>query len=254
MKHVFREHNQEADHWANIGAQRQRKIVFDRRNNSGTWKAVKGDWDGRFKDNGKSRCGVVIKGIDRDKWVTISKIAIPLIVGVGTAGCVFMVYKILFFWDTKDQSDFFGHKKSFSGYKKIVLDIFRGQRGLINCKIVLDILEGQKRQGWGSTVGDPKSSRKSSRKQQHKQQKKQHKESEAAHKTEKKQKEQQKQQKAQTSKAAQAEVSCTNSSTKSTNQQQKQPNTLISPAWPSASRKVTLCSLAPCARRRSALT
>ena len=57
----------------------------------------------------------------------------------------------VFFWDTK----------CFSGYKKWFLT-FGGQWGLINCKFVLDILEGQKRQGWDSTVGDPKSSRKSS--------------------------------------------------------------------------------------------
>ena len=66
-----------------------------------------------------------------------------------------------FFWV---QKDFFGYKrpkcfffdtKCFSGYKMIfsrynifVLDIFGGQWGLINCKIVLDILEGQKRPGW----------------------------------------------------------------------------------------------------------
>ena len=31
---------------------------------------------------------------------------------------------------------------------EIVLDIFGSQRGLINCLMVLDILEGQKRQGW----------------------------------------------------------------------------------------------------------
>ena len=71
--------------------------------------------------------------------------------------------------------------------------------GLITCSIVLDILEGQKRQGWGSTVGDPKSSRKSSRKQQHTKQEKQHKEAEAAQTTE-----------AQRTGAAQAEASCTN--------------------------------------------
>ena len=34
------------------------------------------------------------------------------------------------------------------GHKKIVIDIFACHRGLINCLIVLDILEGQKRQGW----------------------------------------------------------------------------------------------------------
>ena len=65
MKRVCREHNQEADHLANIGAQGQRKIVYDRRNNSETWKAVRGHWDGSFKDNGSSGCGIVIKGVDR---------------------------------------------------------------------------------------------------------------------------------------------------------------------------------------------
>ena len=73
-------------------------------------------------------------------------------------GCAFLgVQK--FFWDTKDQSDCFG-------IQKIVLDIFGGQRDLINCLIVLDILESLNRQGWGSTVGDPKSSRNRCRKQQ----------------------------------------------------------------------------------------
>ena len=42
VKHVYREHNQEAGHWANIGAQGQKKFVFDRRDNSETWKAVRG--------------------------------------------------------------------------------------------------------------------------------------------------------------------------------------------------------------------
>ena len=81
VKHVFREHNQEADHWANIGAQGQRKIVPERCDNSETWKTVKGYWDGSFKDNGKSGCAVVIKGVDWERWVTISKIAVPLKVG-----------------------------------------------------------------------------------------------------------------------------------------------------------------------------
>ena len=54
VKHVCREHNQEADHWANIGAQEHRKIVLDRCGNSESWKSVKGNWDGSAKDNGKS--------------------------------------------------------------------------------------------------------------------------------------------------------------------------------------------------------
>ena len=53
--------------------------------------------------------------------------------------------KFFFFGTTKS---IFGTQNAFSEYKKFVLDFFGGQRGLINCKIVLDILEGQKRQGW----------------------------------------------------------------------------------------------------------
>ena len=84
VNHVYREHNQEADQWAKIGAQGQRKIVLDRRDHSETWKAVRGYWDGSFKDKGKSGCGVV-KGVDRNKWVTISKITLPLKVGTAVA-------------------------------------------------------------------------------------------------------------------------------------------------------------------------
>ena len=61
VKHIFREHN-EADHWANVGAEGQRKVVVDRKSNAATWKAVKGFWDGSCKDDGKSGCGVAIKG------------------------------------------------------------------------------------------------------------------------------------------------------------------------------------------------
>ena len=35
-----------------------------------------------FKDDGRSGCGIVIKGVDREKW---SKIAVPLIVGAAMA-------------------------------------------------------------------------------------------------------------------------------------------------------------------------
>ena len=76
--HVFRRHNQEADHWAHVGAEGPRKVVIDRKGDADTWKAVKGFWDGSFKDNGNSGCGVVIKGVDRERWVTISKIGVPL--------------------------------------------------------------------------------------------------------------------------------------------------------------------------------
>ena len=35
-------------------------------------------WDGSKKTDGRSGCPVVIKGVDRDKWITISKIVVPL--------------------------------------------------------------------------------------------------------------------------------------------------------------------------------
>ena len=59
VKHVFQEHNQEADLWTNSGAEGQRKIVVDKCNTSETWNAVKGCWDESFKDSGQKwmRCG-----------------------------------------------------------------------------------------------------------------------------------------------------------------------------------------------------
>ena len=59
VKHVFREHNQEADLWTNSGAEGQRKIVVHKCSTSETWNAVKGCWDGSLKDSGKKwmRCG-----------------------------------------------------------------------------------------------------------------------------------------------------------------------------------------------------
>ena len=41
--------------------------------------------------DGTSGCGIVIKGVDRQKWVTISKIAVSLKVGAAIAAEVFGV-------------------------------------------------------------------------------------------------------------------------------------------------------------------
>ena len=65
VNHVYRENNQEADHWANMGTQGRRTIVIDRRDATTSWKAIRGFWDGNFKDNGRSGCGIVIKEVDR---------------------------------------------------------------------------------------------------------------------------------------------------------------------------------------------
>ena len=52
VKHVFREHNQEADHWANVGGE---KTVVDKGNNTERWKAVQGFWDGQLHGQRKKR-------------------------------------------------------------------------------------------------------------------------------------------------------------------------------------------------------
>ena len=67
---IFRKHIQEADR----GAEGQRKVVFDRKSNADS-----------CKDNGKSGCGVVIKGVDRERLVMISRIAVPLKIGTAVA-------------------------------------------------------------------------------------------------------------------------------------------------------------------------
>ena len=92
VKHVFREHNQEADHWANLVAEGQRKVIVDRSNNTESRKAVKGFWDASSKNTGRSGYGVVIKGVDKDKRVTISKVAVFLGVGTAMAAEVMGVY------------------------------------------------------------------------------------------------------------------------------------------------------------------
>ena len=68
-------------HWCRRAEKKVIYICFF----SETWKAVKGCWAGSFEDNGKCRCGVVIKGDDRERWVTISRIAVPLEVGTAVA-------------------------------------------------------------------------------------------------------------------------------------------------------------------------
>ena len=64
VKHIFREHNQEADHLANLGTSGQRKITIDGVKNTEGWKAVRASRTTAEKDNGQSGCGVVIKEVD----------------------------------------------------------------------------------------------------------------------------------------------------------------------------------------------
>ena len=63
VKLIFWAHNQEAEHSANLGAEKQKKIVVVKCSNSETWKGKKSFWVGIAKENGKSACGVVIKRV-----------------------------------------------------------------------------------------------------------------------------------------------------------------------------------------------
>ena len=42
VMHIFREHNKEADHWANVGSGGKKEITVDKGSNSENWKVVKG--------------------------------------------------------------------------------------------------------------------------------------------------------------------------------------------------------------------
>ena len=61
-------------------------------------------------------------------------------------GCVFLVCKKCGRY--KRPKCFFGHQSLFGDTKKRFLTFSEVNGGLINCEIVLDILEGQKRHGW----------------------------------------------------------------------------------------------------------
>ena len=63
---------------ANLGAEGQRKITIEKGDTTEHWKAVRGFCDGSTRTDGRSGCGVVIKGVDQDKCITSSKIAAPL--------------------------------------------------------------------------------------------------------------------------------------------------------------------------------
>ena len=66
VKHIFREHNQEADHLANLGAEAPRKITIEKGENiQKTGRQLEGFCDGNTKTDGQSGCGVVIKGVEQ---------------------------------------------------------------------------------------------------------------------------------------------------------------------------------------------
>ena len=61
VKHIFREHNQEADHLANLGTEEQKHITVEGVKSTEAWKAIPGNWDGSKKEDGRGGCGIVIQ-------------------------------------------------------------------------------------------------------------------------------------------------------------------------------------------------
>ena len=79
VKHIFTEHNQETDHLANLETEGRRKFTTEGVKNAEEWKAVRGCWDGsKKKVMAEAVGGDVIKAVDRENWMAISKIAVPL--------------------------------------------------------------------------------------------------------------------------------------------------------------------------------
>ena len=77
VKHIFGEHKQVITGRTWVQKDRE-QLLWTKGNNTEKWKAVRGFWDGSSKRDGKSGCGVVIKGADRNKLITISKIRVLL--------------------------------------------------------------------------------------------------------------------------------------------------------------------------------
>ena len=67
VKHIFREHHREADHWANLAGDGDEGRHREQRSNSEEWKAVRGFQDGSKRKAGGSGRGIVINGVDREK-------------------------------------------------------------------------------------------------------------------------------------------------------------------------------------------
>ena len=53
-------------------------MIVEKREKLKTARRCEAFWDGDKKTNGRIGCGVVIPGVDSDKWITIHKIAVPL--------------------------------------------------------------------------------------------------------------------------------------------------------------------------------
>ena len=64
LRHNYREHNQETDRVANLRAEGKPSATVKNLKNREDWKAVRGYWDGSAKDEGRSRCGILVHAVD----------------------------------------------------------------------------------------------------------------------------------------------------------------------------------------------
>ena len=78
VKHAFRKQNREADHLANLGKEGKWKITIEGVENMETRKTLRSYWDGSTEEDGCSGCGIVIKAVNMENWITISSAAVPL--------------------------------------------------------------------------------------------------------------------------------------------------------------------------------
>ena len=85
LDNFLKGHNREACHLANLEEEGKSKITTDDINNSDTWKAARGFVGRSEKDNGYMCYGVLIKAVEKESWITNSKIAVPLRVSTATA-------------------------------------------------------------------------------------------------------------------------------------------------------------------------
>ena len=78
VRRDLREHNQEADHLANLGAEGHRQITVVKGDSTENWMAVRRLWDVSHKTDERSGCGVVVRSLGRNKWITNPKVAAPM--------------------------------------------------------------------------------------------------------------------------------------------------------------------------------
>ena len=73
VRYIFREHNQEADHWANVGVKGEKKLLLT--------EVIIQRHGRQSKDFGiavaRSGCGAVSKGCAREERVTTTENAVP---------------------------------------------------------------------------------------------------------------------------------------------------------------------------------